>query len=224
MDHRPSLPTPSKPSPSPPLPPLPTDPGFWRSPVRGVRFTAVLGLVLLVGLTLVFVTGLLSYAAYNPDLAAVNDKTPDRGWLGFYLFDWPTDPYWLYRLTQGFHVTVGIALIPVVLAKLWSVIPRFFALPPVRSLAHALERISLLLLVGGVLFELVTGVLNIQLEYLFPGSFYPLHFYGAWVFFAGFVAHAALKLPKALAAIRSGELRSARPGDGAGAYRAPGGP
>ncbi|MFE3117831.1 molybdopterin-dependent oxidoreductase [Streptomyces niveus] len=224
MDHRPSLPTPSKSPPSPPLPPLPTDPGFWRSPVRGVRFTAVLGLVLLVGLTLVFVTGLLSYAAYNPDLAAVNDKTPDRGWLGFYLFDWPTDPYWLYRLTQGFHVTVGIALIPVVLAKLWSVIPRFFALPPVRSLAHALERISLLLLVGGVLFELVTGVLNIQLEYLFPGSFYPLHFYGAWVFFAGFVAHAALKLPKALAAIRSGELRSARPGDGAGAYRAPGGP
>lgn len=224
MDHRPSLSEPPKSPPSPPLPPLPTDPGFWRSPVRGVRFTAVLGLVLLVGLTLVFVTGLLSYAAYNPDLAAVNDKTPDRGWLGFYLFDWPTDPYWLYRLTQGFHVTVGIALIPVVLAKLWSVIPRFFALPPVRSLAHALERISLLLLVGGVLFELITGVLNIQLEYLFPGSFYPLHFYGAWVFFAGFVAHAALKLPKALAAIRSGELRSARPGGGAGAYRAPGGP
>ncbi|MEV4996508.1 molybdopterin-dependent oxidoreductase [Streptomyces niveus] len=224
MDHRPSLPGPPKSPPSRPLPPLPTDPGFWRSPVRGVRFTAVLGLVLLVGLTLVFVTGLLSYAAYNPDLAAVNDKTPDRGWLGFYLFDWPTDPYWLYRLTQGFHVTVGIALIPVVLAKLWSVIPRFFALPPVRSLAHALERISLLLLVGGVLFELITGVLNIQLEYLFPGSFYPLHFYGAWVFFAGFVAHAALKLPKALAAIRSGELRSTRPGGGAGAYRAPGGP
>lgn len=221
MDHHRLL------SKRPPLPPLPTDPGFWRSPVRGVRFTAVLGLVLLVGLTLVFVTGLLSYAAYNPDLASVNDKTPDRGWLGFYLFDWPTDPYWLYRLTQGFHVTVGIALIPVVLAKLWSVIPRFFTLPPVKSLAHALERISLVLLVGGVLFELITGVLNIQLDYIFPGSFYVLHFYGAWVFFAGFVAHAALKMPKALAAIRSGELRSARspkPGPGPGAYRAPGGP
>lgn len=210
----------------PPLPPLPSDPGFWRSPVRGVRFTAVLGLVLLVGLTLVFVTGLLSYAAYNPDLASVNDKTPDRGWLGFYLFDWPTHPYWLYRLTQGFHVTVGIALIPVVLAKLWSVIPRFFALPPVRSLAHALERLSLLLLVGGVLFELITGVLNVQLDYLFPGSFYTLHFYGAWVFFAGFVAHAALKTPKALRAIRNGDLRSStrQPREGAGAYRAPGGP
>lgn len=199
------------------LPPLPTEPGFWRSPVRGVRFTAVLGLVLLAGLTLLFVTGLLSYAAYNPDLASVNDKTPDRGWLGFYLFDWPTHPYWLYRLTQGVHVTVGIALIPVLLAKLWSVIPRLFTLPPVTSLAHALERISLVLLVGGALFEFVTGVLNIQLDYLFPGSFYRLHFYGAWVFFGAFVAHAALKTPKALRTIRSGELRSGRTGGGTGA-------
>ncbi|MEU0524685.1 molybdopterin-dependent oxidoreductase [Streptomyces niveus] len=220
MDHPPR---PSKRS-TGALPPLPTEPGFWRSPVRGVRFTAVLGLVLLVGLTLLFVTGLLSYAAYNPDLASVNDKTPDRGWLGFYLFDWPTHPYWLYRLTQGLHVTVGIALIPVLLAKLWSVIPRLFTLPPVTSLAHALERISLVLLVGGALFEFVTGVLNIQLDYIFPGSFYRLHFYGAWVFFAGFVAHAALKTPKALRAIRNGELRSGGPVGvtGAGAHRAPG--
>ncbi|TXL91759.1 molybdopterin-dependent oxidoreductase [Streptomyces sp. IB2014 016-6] len=220
MDHPPRL---SK-RPAGALPPLPTEPGFWRSPVRGVRFTAVLGLVLLAGLTLLFVTGLLSYAAYNPDLASVNDKTPDRGWLGFYLFDWPTHPYWLYRLTQGLHVTVGIALIPVLLAKLWSVVPRLFTLPPVTSLAHALERISLVLLVGGALFEFVTGVLNIQLDYLFPGSFYRLHFYGAWVFFGAFVAHAALKMPKALRAIRSGELRSGRTGGGtgAGAHRAAG--
>ncbi|MFJ3396620.1 molybdopterin-dependent oxidoreductase [Streptomyces microflavus] len=182
----------------------PADPGFWRSPVRGARFTAVLGLVLLAGLTLLFVTGLLSYAAYNPDLDPVNDKTPDKGWLGFYLFAWPTGPHWLYRLTQGLHVTVGIVLVPVLLAKLWSVIPRLFALPPARSVGHALERISLLLLVGGALFEFLTGLLNIQLDYLFPGSFYTLHFYGAWVFLAGFVAHVALKLPQAVRVLRSG--------------------
>ncbi|MFD8108314.1 molybdopterin-dependent oxidoreductase [Streptomyces microflavus] len=182
----------------------PADPGFWRSPVRGARFTAVLGLVLLAGLTLVFVTGLLSYAAYNPDLDPVNDKTPDKGWLGFYLFAWPTGPHWLYRLTQGLHVTVGIVLVPVLLAKLWSVIPRLCALPPARSVGHALERISLLLLVGGALFEFLTGLLNIQLDYLFPGSFYTLHFYGAWVFLAGFVAHVALKLPQAVRVLRSG--------------------
>ncbi|MER5551828.1 molybdopterin-dependent oxidoreductase [Streptomyces sp. NPDC002793] len=196
----------------------PGDPAFWRSPVRGVRFTAALGVVLLAGITLLFVTGLLSYAAYNPDLAAVNDKTPDKGWLGFYLFDWPTGPHWLYRLTQGTHVTLGIVLFPVLLAKLWSVIPKLFALPPARSAGHALERLSLLLLVGGALFEWVTGLLNIQLEYLFPGSFYPLHFYGAWVFFAAFLAHVCLKLPRTLRVLRHGipsegsdELAAPRP-------------
>ncbi|WP_328492137.1 molybdopterin-dependent oxidoreductase [Streptomyces sp. NBC_00414] len=184
-------------------PRLPTSPGFWRSPLRGPRFTSVLGLVLLVGITVLFVTGLASYAAYNPGLSPVNDKTPDKGILGFYLFAWPTDPHWLYRLTQGVHVTLGVTLIPVLLAKLWSVVPKLFALPPARSLAHALERISLLLLVGGALFEFVTGVLNVQLDYLFPGSFYPLHFYGAWVFFAAFITHAVLKTPTALRNLRS---------------------
>jgi len=191
-------------------PRLPSTPGFWRSPLRGPWFTSVLGLVLLVGITVLFVTGLVSYAAYNPDLSPVNDKTPDKGLLGFYLFAWPTSPHWLYRLNQGVHVTLGITLIPVLLAKLWSVVPRLFTLPPARSLAHALERISLLLLVGGGLFEFVTGVLNVQLDYIFPGSFYPLHFYGAWVFFAAFVAHACLKLPAALRALR--HLRDERPG------------
>ena len=34
---------------------------------------------------------------------------------------------------------------------------------------------------------LATGILNVQLEYIFPGSFYPLHFYGSWVFIAAVV-------------------------------------
>ncbi|MFF1692151.1 molybdopterin-dependent oxidoreductase [Streptomyces sp. NPDC058257] len=193
----------------------PADPGFWRSPLRGPWLTSVLGVVLLVGITVLFVTGLLSYAAYNPNLSPVNDKTPDKGLLGFYLFAWPTDPHWLYRLNQGLHVTVGVTLIPVLLAKLWSVLPKLFTLPPARSIGHALERVSLLLLVGGALFEFVTGVLNVQLEYLFPGSFYPLHFYGAWVFFAAFAAHAVLRLPQAVRVLREpgwrARLRDPRP-------------
>ncbi|MFD4569838.1 molybdopterin-dependent oxidoreductase [Streptomyces sp. NPDC058251] len=184
------------------MPRSPSSPAFWRSPLRGPWFTSVLGVVLLGGITILFVTGLVSYAAYNPGLSPVNDMTPDKGLLGFYLFSWPTDPTWLYRLTQGVHVTLGIVLIPVLLAKLWSVVPKLFTLPPARSLAHALERISLLLLVGGALFEFTTGVLNIQLDYIFPGSFYPLHFYGAWVFFAAFVAHAVLRVPAAVRNLR----------------------
>ncbi|MFE7859774.1 molybdopterin-dependent oxidoreductase [Streptomyces sp. NPDC057403] len=191
----------------------PFSPRFWRSPLRGPWLTSVLGVVLLVGITVLFVTGLLSYAAYNPGLSPVNDKTPDKGVLGFYLFAWPTHPHWLYRLTQGVHVTLGITLIPVLLAKLWSVVPKLLTLPPARSLAHALERLSLLLLVGGGLFEFVTGVLNVQLDYVFPGSFYPLHFYGAWIFFAAFVAHAVLKTPAALRNLRRMRQERAEPAE-----------
>ncbi|WKX74106.1 molybdopterin-dependent oxidoreductase [Streptomyces sp. XD-27] len=188
-------------------PPGPARPGFWRSPLRGPWLTSVLGGVLLIGLPVVFVTGLLSYAAYNPDLSPLNDKTPDKGVLGFYLFSWPTSPYWLYRVTQGVHVTLGLVLIPVVLAKLWSVIPRLFAWPPARSVAHLLDRLSLFLLVGSVLFEIATGVLDIQLDYIFPGSFYTLHLYGAWVFFAAFVVHVAVRFPRMRRALRSRRLR-----------------
>lgn len=102
-------------------PPGPFRRRFWRSPVRGPWLTAVLGSILLVGMTIVIVTGLLSYAAYNPLLPG-NDATPAHGLLGFYLFDWPTVPSWLYRVTQGTHVALGITLVPIVLAKLWSVI------------------------------------------------------------------------------------------------------
>jgi DMSO/TMAO reductase YedYZ molybdopterin-dependent catalytic subunit len=167
----------------------------------------VFGLILLVGVTVLFVTGLLSYAAYNPGLGAANDKTPDKGWLGFFLFPWPTDPAWLYRFTQGVHVTLGVVLVPVLLAKLWSVIPKLFSWPPLRSPSHALDRLSLVLLVGGALFEFATGLLDIQLHYIFPGSFYTLHFYGAWVFIGAFVVHIAFRIPVMRRALRSRRLR-----------------
>jgi len=187
-------------------PPGPFRPGFWRSPLRGPWLTAVLGSILLVGVTILFVTGLLSYAAYNPELAG-NDTTPGHGLLGFYLFDWPTRPSWLYWLLQGTHVILGFVLIPVLLAKLWSVIPRLFAWPPATSVAQLLERASLLLLVGGAVFEFVTGVANIQYWYVFPGSFYALHFYGAWVFIGAFVVHVAVRFPRMVTALRSRRLR-----------------
>ena len=93
------------------------------------------------------------------------------------------------------------------LAKLWSVIPRLFAWPPARSVAQLLERISLLMLVGGILFEIVTGVLNIQYDYIFGFSFYTAHYYGAWVFIAGFVIHIAIKIPQMWTGLRSMSMR-----------------
>ncbi len=188
-------------------PPGPFRRSFWRSPVRGPWLTSVLGLVLLASIPVLFATGLLSYAAYNPDLSPVNDLTPGKGPLGFYLFSWPTHPVWLYQLNQGVHVTLGVTLVPVLLFKLWSVLPKLFEWPPLRSPAHLLERGSLFLLVGGAVFEFATGILNIQTWYKFPGSFYPLHFYGGWVFIAGLIMHVAVKLPVMVRALRSRSFR-----------------
>ena len=179
---------------------------FWRSPIRGPWLTSVLGLILLAGIVVMFVTGLLSYAAYNPALSGINDQTPGKGLLGFYLFSWPAHPEWLYRVNQGAHVIVGLALVPFLLAKLWSVLPRLFEWPPVRNPAHALERLSLFLLVGGGVFEFATGIINIQQWYVFPGSFYTLHFYGAWVFVAALVVHTCLKAPTVIRTLRSRRL------------------
>jgi DMSO/TMAO reductase YedYZ molybdopterin-dependent catalytic subunit len=182
----------------------PFNPGSWRSPLRGPWLTSVLAAVLLVGLLVVAVTGLLSYAAYDPRLGGSNDQTPEAGLLRAYatLFDWPASPVWLYRLTQGVHVLLGLALIPVVLAKLWSVAPKLFEWPPVTSVAQALERGSLLLIVGSILFLIVTGVMNIQYDYACGFSFYTGHFYAAWVFLAAFAAHVAIKLPTMVRSLR----------------------
>jgi DMSO/TMAO reductase YedYZ molybdopterin-dependent catalytic subunit len=176
---------------------------FWRSPVRGPWLTSMLGLLLLAGIPVVFATGLLSYAAYNPNLSPFNDETPGKGLLGFYLFSWPTHPIWLYRVTQGVHVTLGLTLVPILLFKLWSVLPKLFEWPPLRSFAHAFERFSLFLVVGGGVFEFATGIVNIQTWYPFPTSFYTMHLYGAWVFIAGFVIHVTVKFPAMIRALRS---------------------
>jgi DMSO/TMAO reductase YedYZ molybdopterin-dependent catalytic subunit len=180
----------------------------WRSPLRGPWLTSVFGLVLLVALPVVIVTGLLSYAAYGPRFGQAFPA--HVGWLRLPYFDWPTRPVWLYRLNQGVHVTLGLVLVPVVLAKLWSVVPKLFAWPPARSLAQVIERLSLVLLVGGVLFEIATGVLNIQYDYLFGFSFYTAHFYGAWVFIGAFAVHATFKFPPMLRALRSRPFRDER--------------
>ncbi|MGP4014816.1 molybdopterin-dependent oxidoreductase [Saccharopolyspora sp. 5N708] len=179
---------------------------LWRSPLRGPWLTSVFGAVLLVGLPIVIVTGMLSYIAYGPRFGQAIPA--NVGWLHLPYFDWPTRPSWLYRLTQGVHVGLGLVLIPVVLAKLWSVVPRLFAWPPARSAAEVVERLSLLLLVGGILFQIATGVLNIQYDYVFGFSFYTAHYFGAWVFLGAFVVHVAVKLPRMVTALRSRSFRA----------------
>jgi DMSO/TMAO reductase YedYZ molybdopterin-dependent catalytic subunit len=194
-------------------PPGPTRPSFWRSPLRGPWLTSILGSALLPLIIVCAVTGFLSQAAYNPNLGH-NSLLPGGG-AGFdiYFFHWPTSPSWIYAFTQGLHVICGLAAIPILLAKLWSVMPKLFEWPPVRGVSHAFERLSLALLVGGSVFVFGTGLLNIQVFYPWPFRFLTAHYYGAFVFLAAFALHIALKIPVALRTFRErGVLRPLRPG------------
>jgi len=167
---------------------------LWRSPLRSTWLTTLLGAILLPGALVVAITGFLSHAAYQPDLGA-NALVP-RGWdVQPFVVGWPTSPSWLYAATQGLHVTVGIVTVPLLLAKLWSVIPRLFAWPPVRGPAHALERLGIALLVGSAVFEFATGITNAQLYYPWKFDFVAAHYYGGLVFIGALLLHVALKAP-----------------------------
>ena len=68
--------------------------------------------------------------------------------------------------------------------------PRLLAeRPALRSLAYALERLSLALLVGASLFVFFTGVLNIQMYYAFGFGFVSAHYYGTFIFLAALIFH-----------------------------------
>ncbi|MGM1059774.1 molybdopterin-dependent oxidoreductase [Saccharothrix sp. Mg75] len=145
------------------------------SPHTATRIGAWLG----VAFGLCFVTGLLSHAIQHPP-----------GW-----FAWPTRPVWLYRVTQGVHVTSGVAAIPLLLAKLWTVYPKLFGRPLVRNVPHALERGSVLVLLGAAFFELVTGLFNAAQNYPWGFFFPPAHYAVAWVAVGALLVHVAVKMP-----------------------------
>jgi DMSO/TMAO reductase YedYZ molybdopterin-dependent catalytic subunit len=191
-------------------PPGPFRPEFWRSPLRGPWLTSLLGTLLLPLIVIVAVTGLISDGAYQSQLG-LNSPFDRHGGLDVLIRLPASSPPWIYAVTQGLHITVGLVAIPVLLAKLWSVIPRLFVWPPARGVRHLVERISLLLLVGGALFEFATGVLNIQVFYPWHFNFVRAHYYGGWVFVAALTAHVLVKLPTVVRAYRAqGFLRPLR--------------
>ncbi len=174
--------------------PSPFQPEFWRSPLRGPWLTSFLGTLLVPAIAVLAVTGFVSHWAYYPELTG--NATVNPGSDLPVLFHLPGSwPSWSYALNQGTHVTLGLMTLPFILAKLWSVMPKLFERPVVRNFAGALERISLLLLVGSVLLEFVTGILDIDSYYRLPVDFRTIHYYGAWVFVTMFVLHFCVKLP-----------------------------
>jgi hypothetical protein len=176
---------------------------FWRSPLRGPWLASFLSAALLPLILICALTGFVSHVAYDSELGR-NSVTGGDGLLApvYGALDWPAGWPWLYAVTQGLHVVSGLAAIPILLAKLWTVIPKLWERPALRSLAHALERLSLALLVGASLFVFATGVLNIQIYYPFWFGFVPAHYYAAFIFLAALTFHVATKLPDAARAFR----------------------
>jgi DMSO/TMAO reductase YedYZ molybdopterin-dependent catalytic subunit len=153
----------------------------FRGGLHDARTATAIGRWLGPAFAVCFVTGLVSHFMQHPP-----------GWLADGI---PSRPAWGYRLTQGLHVASGIAAVPLLLAKLWTVYPRLFQWPPVRSVGHALERLSVAVLVAGAVFELATGLLNIAQWYPWPFSFVPVHYAVAWLVIGALVLHIAVKAP-----------------------------
>ena len=178
----------------------PFRPAFFRSPLRGPWLTAAIGSILLVLVAIVATTGFLSHMAYEPDLRG-NAIVPAGRDIPL-TFGWPTSPSWLYAVNQSLHVNVGLAALPFLLAKLWSVLPRLFVWPPLTSPAQAIERLAVALLVSSAIFQFATGIVNAQYWYAFHFNFVVAHYYGAVVFTGALAVHVLGKSPVVLRAYR----------------------
>ena len=173
---------------------LPAPPGWLRrgpfapdafpSRLRSERLSAWLGLWLGLAFGICLVTGLISHGIQH----------------GYY---WPTRPVNLYRVTQGLHVATGLAAVPLLLAKLWAVLPALFTWPPAKDLAHLLSRLALLVLVASATFELASGVLNVARWYApFGFVFPPAHYWTAWIATGALLIHIGAQLTVVRRALR----------------------
>jgi len=176
-------------------PDLPLRQGAFQSPLRDERIAAWLGAALGLLFTTCFVTGLFSHLHQHP-----------LSWLPV-----PARPAGLYRFAQGLHVASGIASLPVLVAKLWVVWPRFLSFPPGRRAADAVERLGVLALVTGGIFMVFSGVANIAQWYPWRFSFTAAHYWTAWITAGALVAHAGAKAPIAVRAMRPRRRSARRP-------------
>jgi len=158
-------------------PDKPLHQGVYASPLRDERLAAILGASLGILFSICFVTGLYSHLQQNP-----------QSW-----FPIQPRPGGLYRFSQGLHIATGIASIPVLIAKLWLVWPRFVAFPVAKRASQFVERIGLFPLVAGGIFMTFSGVANIAQWYPWKFSFTASHFWMAWVTMGAIVAHGGAK-------------------------------
>lgn len=148
------------------------------SPNRNARSAVVTGRLLGIAFVVCFGTGVYSYLLQQP-LPGMR---------------FPTQPAQLYQFTQGLHITAGIAIIPLLLAKLNAVMPALVQVPPVRGVLHLLERLSIAVLVASALVQVFTGLLNTYQWYPFPFPFKQVHNALAYVIIGSLAVHIGVKL------------------------------
>lgn len=154
--------------------------------INSERVAARLGLALGIAFTTCFVTGLYSHFAQHPSFG----------------FELPSRPVGLYRVTQGLHVITGVASIPLLLAKLWSVYPKLFQWPPFENLTNLVERLAIFPLIGGSIFMLFTGLANINLWYPWKFNFPDTHFRTAWIVMGALAIHIGAKFTTSRRALK----------------------
>ncbi|PPF53871.1 molybdopterin-binding protein [Clavibacter michiganensis] len=185
------------------------------SPARTTRMAVVIGRLLGLAFLVCFATGLYSHYLQEP-----------LPWMRF-----PTAPVSLYRVTQGIHITAGIACVPLLLAKLWIVFPELLTYPPVTGVVSFLERASIAVFVGASLLEVTIGLLNTFQWVPFPFYFRQTHWALAFVVVGSLAIHIGVKLPAIARHWRHGQADESpivapedapadgRDGDGGGAAR-----
>lgn len=149
------------------------------SPNRNARSAVVWGRLLGIAFVVCFGTGVYSHLLQDP-----------LPWMRF-----PTRPTQLYQFTQGLHITAGIAIIPLLLAKLNVVMPALAQVPPVRGVLHLLERLSIAVLVSASIVQVGTGLLNTYQWYPWPFPFRQVHYALSYLIIGSLVVHIASKLP-----------------------------
>lgn len=154
--------------------------------VRSTWLTVRVGRWLGVCVLVAFLTGLVSHWGQDTDP----------------LVPFPTRPVWGYRVTQGLHYAAGIAAVPLLLVKLWSVYPRLFVGfsghggAARRLLLTLLERGSIAVLVATSLVQVAIGVMNTTHWYPWEFTFRLTHYALAWVMVGALVVHLGVKLPE----------------------------
>ncbi|WP_374946364.1 molybdopterin-dependent oxidoreductase [Agreia sp.] len=149
------------------------------APPRNPRMTVVIGRLLALAFLLCFGTGLYSHFLQEPE-----------PWMRF-----STVPAQLYQVTQGIHITAGIACFPLILGKLYTVYPLLFQTPPLKGPLHFLERASIALFVGASLVQITIGLLNTYQWYPWNFGFRQVHWALSFVVIGSLAIHIAVKLP-----------------------------